>query len=425
MPSQKYILDYLYGLQKLGIKPGLTRIRALLKLLGNPEKSYPSIHIAGTNGKGSTSAMLHSVFTEAGYKTGLYTSPHLIKFNERIRIGKKYISDKDIVKAVLTVKKAAGRLSPRHGTPTFFEFITAMAFVYFRDKKVDIAVLETGMGGRLDATNLATPLASIITNARMDHMEFLGNTIRDIAFEKAGIIKKGVPVITGETNGAALMVIKKAAKEMNSPLYIIDKDFKAVDRGGKADYAGLKNGINGVTLGLAGAHQIRNAACALAALEVAREKGFHADERAIKKGLKNTRWPGRLEVVKKRPLVILDSAHNPDGADSLKEALTGFKFSRLILVLGIMADKDIKGILKRLLPLADEVIFTAPATTRAANAQTLIEHARPYRLNASFISPVKDAIGTALELAKAPDAVCVAGSIFTVGEAKKHLPKLF
>ncbi|MBI1912490.1 MAG: bifunctional folylpolyglutamate synthase/dihydrofolate synthase [Deltaproteobacteria bacterium] len=423
MPSSKDILSYLYGLQKHGIKPGLKRIKELLEALGDPQARFPSIHIAGTNGKGSTSAMLASVLKSAGLKVGLYTSPHLVRFNERIRISGKEISNKDISRLASVVKEAAAKTSSADKI-TFFEFTTAMAFLYFMDKKVDMAILETGMGGRLDATNTVAPLVSIITNIGMDHTDYLGDTIEKIAYEKAGIIKKNTPVITAAENTDALDVIKNIADKKNAPLYVFKKDFKVSPHKDRFNYKGLSADLRELKTNLAGRHQFKNASCALAALEILRDKGFNISDKAIKQGLNEVEWPGRIEIINKKPLLILDSAHNPEGAATLRQALKEFKYKKLTLVLGIMADKDIDGIIKRLAPLADWVIITRPKTDRAASLELLSERLKNYPCEVTAEKNLKKACRMALLEAGRLDAVCVTGSIFTVGEAKQCLPKI-
>lgn len=422
MPRKKETLGYLYSLERLGIKPGLKRIQALLREMGGPQTSYPSIHVAGTNGKGSTSAIIESILREAGYKTGLYTSPHLIKFNERIRVAAREITDKELTELTLSAKEALGRTGLKEA-PSFFEFTTAIAFEHFKRKGVDIAVIETGMGGRWDATNVLTPLASIITNVNLDHTGYLGKTLREIATEKAGIIKKGGAVITGEDKRAALSVIKKEAKAKNAALFIAGKDFRTETSGDKFDYYGLNEKITGLKVSLRGCHQVGNASVALAAVEVLREKGFRINASHIRHGLKNVAWPGRVEVLGQKPLAIIDAAHNPHGAKALSEALKGFRYKKLVLVMGIMADKDIGGILAPLIPLADTIIFTTPKTERAADFDTLAEMLRPYGKTPILIKSVKDACKAGIKEAGAQGALCVTGSIFTIGEAKSFLSR--
>ncbi|MBI2400427.1 MAG: bifunctional folylpolyglutamate synthase/dihydrofolate synthase, partial [Deltaproteobacteria bacterium] len=301
MPSGKGIIDYLYSLERHGIKPGLERVSALFTALGNPQDSFKSIHVAGTNGKGSVCSMTASVLIDAGFRTGLYTSPHLIKFNERISVAGKNISENELIEAAREVKAASKKAGL--SDVTFFEFTTAMAFLHFRKKKVEFALVETGMGGRLDATNLVTPVVSVITNIGLDHTAWLGSTIKEIAFEKAGIIKPGVPVITGEAARTALSVIKAAAKKASSPIFIMGQDFHAEGKCASFSYSGLSGGLTGLKLRMNGGHQVGNAALALAAIELLRAQGVHITALAIRKGLKETCWPGRFEILSRRPLV--------------------------------------------------------------------------------------------------------------------------
>jgi dihydrofolate synthase/folylpolyglutamate synthase len=429
MPHRDPVLEYLFSLQRHGIRPGLGRVERLLKALGKPHLGYPCIHVCGTNGKGSTSAFLASMLSAAGYRCALYTSPHLTRFNERIRVNKRLITDAEAVDAARAVKEAwgAGRGTTTE-EPTFFEFTTAMAFLHFSRKKADIAVIETGMGGRLDATNVVAPLVSVITNVGLDHTEHLGHTIREIAREKAGIIKAGVPTVTAEEGAEALEEIARTARDSHARLFRLNRDFsvKAVPGGRGAlqrfDYLGINGrGHKGLAIKLRGPHQLRNAACALASIEVIRGLGFLVPEYAMRRGLERAEWPGRVEVARRRPLVILDAAHNPDGARSLADALRGLNYSRLVLVIGILADKDISGIFEPLAPMADAVILAMPRSERAASLELMKMRLRPYGVDAATAPSVEDACRMALALASPDDAVCVTGSIYTVGEARARL----
>ena len=337
--------------------------------LGYPQQHCRFLHIAGTNGKGSVAAMLSSILTLAGYNVGFYSSPHLISFHERFRLKDRDIDDGEVLSLVNQVK----RVMHADELPTFFEFVTAMALLYFAQKKADPVILETGMGGRLDATNIVLPLLSIITNIAMDHREYLGNSIRAIAAEKAGIIKPGVPVITFVRQPSAIIPIQAAATALKSPIFYGGKDFRTRgQRQGRFQYQGLQKNMTGLRTNLVGRHQYRNAAVALAAIELLQEKGFKISEEAVRHGMEQVRWPGRLEVISARPLLVLDGAHNPAAATTLAQALKrDLSYRRLILVLGIMADKDIDGILNRLLPLADVVIFSRPRYERAATPESL------------------------------------------------------
>ncbi len=469
-PSYKKAIQYLYSLEKYGIRLGLKRIKTFLKSLGNPQDRLNLIHVAGTNGKGSTCALIESVLIRAGYKVGLYTSPHLVRFNERIRINGREITDKKVAELVKRIKQRSGETekwrngettkqnprfpdSPIPRLPcalTFFEFTTAMAFLYFAEEKVDIAVIEVGLGGRLDATNVGSPIVSIITNIEKDHEAILGSRITDIAFEKAGIIKRDGILISAEEKSAALKVLASECRRKRAAFYRLNKDFLIDDSqksgGITFSFKGRRRVFKDLKTNLLGRHQLFNCACALEALEVLEEDGYDIKESAVRKGLKNIVWPGRLEIVSKRPLIVLDCAHNPAGAAVLKHALQReFNYKRLFLILGIMADKDIKGIISTLAPIADTVILTRPKTERAASLEMLYKEIMDLRvmnyelrmkdsnrkskilnrkLKIMLIEDVQEACRTAISMSKAGDMLCITGSIFTVGEAREALRQM-
>ena len=412
-------LTWVYDLQKFGIKFGLSSTARLLAGLGHPQRQCRYLHIAGTNGKGSVAAMLSRILTLAGYPVGFYSSPHLVSFHERFRLKDQDIGDDE----VLSLINQVNRVVQVDELPTFFEFVTAMALLYFAQKKADPVILETGMGGRLDATNNVQPLLTEITNIAMDHREFLGNNLQAIAGEKAGIIKPGAPVITYVTQPSALGPIRAAAEVMKTPLYLGGQDFQARGQGGgRFAYRGLKKHWTGLTTNLVGRHQYRNAAVALAAVEILQEKGFSVPEALIRQGLEQVRWPGRLEVIATEPRLMLDGAHNPAAATTLAQALQkDLSYRRLILVLGIMADKDIAGILRRLLPLAQVVIFSRPRYERAAPPETLAAVAGEMAIEHHVIADLGEAIQKARSLARPEDLIVVTGSLFTIGEAREIL----
>src|SRR3989338_8972413 len=395
----KKILDYLYSLESPEIKLGLERVQSLLDKLGNPEKGLLCIHVAGTNGKGSVCAMLQSVLMEAGYKVGMYTSPHLKRFNERIRMNNNLITDREIAGCFLKIK-------PNATNQSFFEITTAMAFLYFREKNVDFAILETGLGGRLDATNVVNPLVSVITSIGLEHTELLGNTIEKIAFEKAGIVKEGMPVVTG-AKGEALNIIKKIAKERNAPLFLTRK-FKDV----KFRY-------------LNGEFQQQNKDIALTAIDALRE--FHKikiNENKIIDGIKKTRWPARMEMISRN--VLIDAAHNPDGFKILKNELISIKkqknIENFIFVIGIQTDKKIHTMLKTISPLFSAVVFTRSKNPKAAEPAELLrnfntlETLNPKKTQSKTINNPKNALKYAKKIAGSKDLVVVVGSIYMVGE---------
>lgn len=415
-------VEFLYGLQKHGIKPGLGTIQALLDRLDHPERRYPSLHIGGTNGKGSTATMAASMLQAAGYRVGLYTSPHLVDFRERIRVNGDVISEERMADLTNCVRAAAGE--PRE--PTFFEFTTAMAFQQFADAGIDVAVVEVGLGGRFDATNVLMPAAAAITNVALDHQEYLGETIGEIAYEKAGIIKSGVPVVVGRVSSEATAVLSRVAGERGAPLSRLYGDFNVSGTSpARFRYEGLKESYDELACPLAGRHQLDNAACALALLEAVSERGLPVSEGAVREGLRTVHWEGRLETVESRPTLVLDGAHNPDAAAVVALYLDDFRRqhsgSRVIVVLGMMQDKDREGFLDHLLPHADEVIVTQARVSRSATAQELETSLRARGRTASMVPDPADAISLARRMAAPDDLILVTGSLMLVGEAKAIL----
>ena len=414
-------LSYLYDLQKYGIKFGLSSTSNLLARLGNPHKNLKAVHIAGTNGKGSTAAMLSAMLTRMGVQVGLYTSPHLVRFNERFRINDQDVDDWGIMDVFLRLKDIVDEREP----PTFFEMTTAMALCLFAERGVDWAILEVGMGGRLDATNVIQPRITIINNVAFDHQEFLGCTLGRIAREKAGIIKQGVPLITAVKQPAALAVIKERCLAFAAPCYRVGQQIKVRSRGkGCFSYRSLNWRLENLQLPLAGRHQLLNAATALGALEVLQQLDrLQLTSEQVQEGLSKTRWPGRLEWFSQRPPVLLDGAHNNAGIVSLRKALQEeFTYRRLIIVLGIMADKDLWGMLHRLAPLADHVILTRPRYERAAEPESLRKMAGEFANRTELIRSVPQALKRAMTMATAEDLVVVTGSLYFIGEVKEIRP---
>ncbi len=415
-------LAALYRLRRFGIKFGLGPISRIMRGLGNPHDAYSCIHVAGTNGKGSIAAFLSSVLVSAGYKVGLYTSPHLVRFNERIQINGSPVSDKTVAQAAEAVQRIYSQGEP----PTFFECATAMALYHFGLEKVDWAVLETGMGGRYDATNIVRPKVSIISNISMEHTEYLGNTVAKIAAEKAGIIKTGAGVVTAARQKSALQVIEQAARQKGVPVYRFGKHIRVrKNKQGSFTYTGLSHQWPRVKVGLMGDHQITNAALAMGALELLMEKGVHLTDEALYHGLASTRWPGRLEVVSRKPYVILDGAHNLSAIRALKKFLQNTPgFRNLTLVVGVLQDKAWKSMLRELTALAHRVILTRPQYERAADPNELASFVRPLKQDVVVIAHLPDALSFALKEAAPGDAVCITGSLYTVGDAKAYLEVL-
>jgi dihydrofolate synthase/folylpolyglutamate synthase len=415
-------IEYLYSLQSVGIKLGLDNISQLLERLGSPQVAYRSIHIAGTNGKGSTASICASMLEAAGIKTGLFTSPHLLSFTERIRVGGKDITEAFVVELANTVKDASEGLSP-----TFFEVVTAMAFLHFKNTGIKWAVVETGLGGRLDSTNVLEPEVSIITPISIDHTDFLGDSLKDIAFEKAGIIKNDTPVISAPQDSVVLRVIKDKARETDSELLLCGDDFNyEIEQTGKGQITftfHLKDmRIKNIVLPLSGRFQAMNAALAIRAYILAADTNdLDALAPSIKKGAKDTRWPGRLELVASNPDTYVDGSHNPAATATLAEELKENPLagpSRMVLVLGVMKDKDIKGLIGPLLPLAGEIICTAPAYGRSLSAHELLNEVTAMGFKGSEARSVKDAVAKARQEGK---TVLVTGSFYTAGEALEAL----
>jgi len=427
------ILTYLYGLQKRGIKYGLRNIRGLVAACGHPELRFAALHIAGTNGKGSTASFLASILQEAGYRTGLYTSPHLVRFNERIRIDGAPISDERLVEYARGLRGDIEKYNA-----TFFEATTCIAFRYFADEAVDVAVIETGLGGRLDATNVLTPLVSVITNVGMDHMEYLGTTLRAIAREKAGIIKPRIPVVTASTSDEALRVLRSVARRRGSPFHHaweITRVHSTSVRGmGTAvQLKGTGWRIPAVVLGHPGEHQATNASLAVSALALASGRGTLAriSGVAIARGLhnvvRNTGLEGRMQHLKLHGIQItLDVAHNPDGMRILADTLSERRIVFPLAVFGVVRDKDAGSILDELRRVAREIVAVAPETDRARPSRDVARMATERGILAVDGGNVKTGLSMALERLSgesipARRQLLVAGSHYVVGEALEFL----
>jgi dihydrofolate synthase/folylpolyglutamate synthase len=415
-------VQYLYGLQQHGIKLGLETIRALLARGGEPQRQYAAIHIGGTNGKGSTAAMLASMLQAAGHRVGLYTSPHLIDFRERIRVDGVMIPEERVTSLVRMLQMAAAS----DLAPTFFEFTTALAFHYFAECHVDVAVLEVGLGGRFDATNVVLPMATAITTIGLDHEAYLGSTLEAIAFEKAGIIKPNVPVVIGRLPASARRVIETRAATEAAPLLALDRDFRC-DGLSPIDchYIGLSAGYDHLCCPLEGRFQLDNLACAMALMELARERGLAVPEAAARDGLRQVTWHGRLEVVGEAPTTLLDGAHNPAAAVVLAEYLTEWRNSRpgarVHLIIAMMRDKRPQEFLAPLQPLIDSLIVTQAGLPRAFTGSDLRDVLCNGQLIAHVAATPADALARAKRLASPTDLICVTGSLMLVGEIKALL----
>lgn len=396
---------FLYSLHKFGMKFGLRNIRLLLRFSGDPHRKFPTVHVAGTNGKGSTSSMIASIMTAAGYSVGLYTSPHLVRFNERIRINGTMISDKDLLQYTELLRPEIERTNA-----TFFEATTAIAFKYFSDKNVDLAVIETGLGGRLDATNVLSPLVSVITSIGKDHMEQLGTTITSIAGEKAGIIKRKVPVVIGSMSAPAKKVIRSVALRNQSPL--IDASRLTLPKG--------------TVVQLTGKHQRMNAQCAVAAVNYL-SPSFLVGDRAVLTGLaQTTRLSGlraRQEMLDTHPRILLDAGHNADGIQTLVEGLRKRKESKLVIIFGVMKDKDLHPILKNLKTLSPIVVATQPIGERSLPAKELFQECNKMKLSCRLAESSVDALSIGRRLSGKKGLLVITGSHYLIGELLPVLEK--
>jgi dihydrofolate synthase / folylpolyglutamate synthase len=397
-------IQYLYGLRIFGAKLGLENTFKLAALAGHPEQCLRFIHVAGTNGKGSTCAMLESIYHQAGLRTGLFTSPHLISFRERIQVRRELISEQDVVRLVEKFQSLLAQF-PKDHHPTFFEVVTVMALDFFAERSCDLVIWETGLGGRLDATNIVTPLASVITNIGLDHQQWLGDTMDKIAFEKAGIIKPGVPVATTADEPKALAVIRHAASQRNAPLTIVD----AIPRG-------LPD-----VLPLPGEHQKRNAALALAVVRLL-QKQIPVSAEQIANGLRKVHWPGRLQLLDQPDgkKILLDGAHNIAGAHVLRETVENdFPASKRTLILGVLVDKDWRQICGILAPTAGHILTVPVASQRTANQEDLAQACRAANPAATVL--VCHSLAEALRHTANEQFIIITGSLYLIGEALELL----
>jgi dihydrofolate synthase/folylpolyglutamate synthase len=435
-------LDYLYtfidysmtrNMRYTEDKFNLDRMHKFMELFDNPHKKYPVIHVAGTKGKGSTSALIAHALYEQGYKVGFYTSPHLHDFCERIQVDFVPMKHEEMVAIVDLMKSKI----PFVAEITTFELMTAMAFIYFMNKRVDYAVIEVGLGGRLDATNVVSPLVSVITSLSLDHINVLGDTLAKIAYEKGGIIKNNTPVVVAPQKDEAILVLKKIAEERNSPLFQVGKDYlyaqaakslsgqnffvwpkedqiavnAFIESAGREDWEPTKFHIP-----LLGFHQVQNAATAFTTLTVLRQNGLKISDDSIRKGFANVVWPGRFEVINRRPFIVIDSAHNRESALRLRNAVDDyFPGIPVVLVFGASEDKDIDGMLVELLPRVKIVITTKSIHPRAISPEDLVIKVNQMGVRAIPTQSLEEAFDQALKLAGKENLILVAGSIFVAG----------
>jgi len=431
-------LNYLYSFVDFSLQKAVTysperfkleRMVALVKSLGDPQNSYPIIHVAGTKGKGSVSVLCANALREAGYKVGLYTSPHLDDYAERIQINGEFIPHGDLAKLVEEIKPHVAAIPEL----TTFEITTALAFMYFALEKVTAAVIEVGLGGRLDATNVVQPVVSVITSISYDHTLLLGDTLAEIAGEKSGIIKPGIPVVSSPQQEEARLVIEQIADEKSSPLFQVGRDllYKEIEHSLEKQSFNLwspgdeKDSKISLSIPLLGSHQVVNAVTAYAALDTFRKKGFVINDNAIKRGFANVFWPGRFEIAQQSPPIILDCAHNRDSALKLRLTLEEyFPGKKSLLIFGASEDKDINGMLKELMPIVEEVMVVKSFHTRGIEQEKLLKLAKSYGQPVNIVEHIPEAIETALQRSSDRTVVVVTGSIFVVAEARKFLEKI-
>lgn len=410
-------IQYLYNLTSLGWKLGLNKIRSLLREINNPHEKYRTIHIAGTNGKGSTAAMVESILRSAGYKTGLFTSPHLVYIGERIKCNGKSISHDELVYYI-------ERLQPliKKYKCTFFEAITAIAFAYFADQQVDIAVIEVGLGGRLDATNVITPLISIITNIEIDHTKQLGYNRKSIAFEKAGIIKQGTVCITNCHYDNVRELFEEICQQRQAEHICVDQILKVKNVQLGEKITSLDMAVNGTVfpqlrLSLIGEHQIHNAALAVTAANILNSRFLPIKVEDIYQGLLNVHWPGRLQIISDDPKILVDVGHNPNGIFIVKRSIrTLFNYDRLIVVFGVCKDKNYKPMIQKVASLSDLFIATKANNNRCLSPTTIARIAQKYTDQVYKCTTSNEGINYALHHAKRDDLVLCVGSHYVVGE---------
>ncbi|HEY6332230.1 MAG TPA: folylpolyglutamate synthase/dihydrofolate synthase family protein [Blastocatellia bacterium] len=421
---------YLYGLghEVLSAKYRLETIGALLEELGNPQLAFKSVIVAGTNGKGSTAAMIESAARLAGHRTGLYTSPHLVRIEERMRVLGREVAPDAFARFAGEVRGAAEALVERgvfSAVPSFFEQVTAAAFLYFREMSVELAILEVGLGGRLDATNIVTPIVATITAVDYDHQDVLGHEITQIAGEKAGVIKSGSRVVIGiQPHGAALAVLKRRCQEVGlEPVFAHEPYMVDTTKDGRLiiNYQSAKSGYSSLLLGLRGRHQAENAAAAIGTSELLADAGFPVPEEAIANGIASVEWPGRLELTDHKPPLLLDGAHNPSAARRLRQYIDEFGPENMTLIFGAMADKDIPGMACELFNRARTIVLTRARDVRAATGARMGKAALGTSSNVIFTETVKQALSWARSVTPPSGLILVTGSLHLVGDVKRLL----
>ena len=424
-------MKYITEVGNFGSNYGLERTYKLLELLDNPQDKLKIIHVAGTNGKGSTTAMITSMLKGCGYKVGMYTSPFLEEFEERIQINGENIPKEKLAQLITKIKYAVDKvIEEGYNHPTEFEIITVLMFLYFATEEVDFAVVEVGLGGRLDSTNVITPILSVITSISFDHTNLLGNTLEEIATEKAGIIKSCIPTVIYPQEEVAEIVISSKCQELDSKLYKINKEDAKLINIIKEDkiYQQVKVKLDDeydVKLPLLGEHQILNLAVALKALEVIKDKAPKLNRESIVKSLATVRWNGRLEIMSNSPYVVIDGAHNIQGITQLdKNIKKYFEYKDMYLILGILADKDVEDMVKVITPKAKKVFTVTPNSMRAETAEELMNEVKKYNESCEAYNDYKNAFEDALKLCKKDDLLLISGSLYMIGEMRGIIKKI-
>lgn len=428
--NYKEALNYIDNINSFGVKLGLERMKILMSKLGNPQDRLKIIHIAGTNGKGSASAMIMNILKSQGYNVGMYTSPHLQKYNERYNINGKNISDSDFSNILEIVKnKCEEMVNCGQEQPTIFEVLTAMAFVYFEKSNLDYVIIEVGLGGRFDATNIIKmPIVSIIMSISFDHMNYLGNTILSIANEKSGIIKKNCPVVLYSQGLEVYNIINNVCKKNNSKLYyakenkinILSENLKETIFSVKNEYFCYGN----IKIKLIGDYQIRNAITVLLACRALKDEGVLLCENNILQGLKNTKWNGRMEILKKEPLFIVDGAHNLDGINMLSCSVKKYFSDKYItLIIGVLSDKEYQKMSNIIIPLVNNIIITEPENDRKLDVDNFEKTILSYNKPIHKFKKIKDAVNYAIENSKKDEVILCTGSLYMVGEVRHIIKK--
>lgn len=421
-------LDYIHGTLRFGSKPGLETIGLLAEKLGNPQDDLKFIHVAGTNGKGSTCAYIASMLQAQGYKTGLYISPYVEVFNERIQINRQYIKDEDLAWAVEKVKEKADEIiSEGLRSPTEFELVTATALLYYKKEKCDFVVWETGLGGRFDATNIVrNTLCAVITNIGFDHTAILGNTLAKIAFEKAGIIKEGTDVVLYDQSDEVKNVIRKVCEEKHANLFVVDFNDICITESSIKGYEFDKGSHTGLRITLLGEHQLKNASVAIKVCEILQKQGIKISEESVRIGLMKTRWQARAEVIREKPLIIVDGGHNPQCAESLRDLLKKhFPETRPVFLYGSLVDKDYQSVSEILFQNAKQVITISTKGERGLSAHDLAKTVNRYCNQVFPHDTIKEAVEFCKNNSSEEDVIVVFGSLTFLAEIRKEIIEKF